>query len=406
MLSFPKLSGSHRRFAISTIFIFFGISSIQFHSVLFEDRGFTGSHFTLLIVTGAVSALVSPLTMSLLTRFFRQPFTPLQLLLFTSGITLPLLPVIPDLRLLLLMYFIHTFSMWGLFPLYLACGMEVYREKGYDIYFFVRSLGTFGFAVGCAIAAISARGFSFPVLYFGFGISFLLAFFIIRPFRNFSHLPSKRDADSHVNKFVLTDFFKLTKWKAMFPFLKDKQFLFLLVPITIICCANSMAVNIQGNYIINHFRGTRTTVSIAWLLCSGLEIPIMFFCIYLLRKWSLTAVLFFGVLGTCIRLTGMSYSPTIGFFFLSIALHGFYYAGVATGMGVCIDRTNWKHRAALQPLLTVIYSGIPNVTGAFLSGYIWEHYSLSAVYQVSLVLSWIGLILIIFLFPGLIRRFR
>ena len=89
----------------------------------------------------------------------------------------------------------------------------------------------------------------------------------------------------------------------------------------------------------------------------------------------------------------------------AFTLHGFFYAGIVTGLGICIDRTKWKFRYSLQAMCSLVYAGIPHAMGGFLAGFIWDVYSIQFVYQVSMYLSLISLVVFIPLIPKLLKEY-
>jgi MFS family permease len=393
---------SNVKFSIATFFIYFGLSAVQFHSILFELKGFKGNEFTALITAGSLSGITAPFIIAFVARYFPQPVVLLSFLLAVAFLTLPLMPFITSFYIMLTVYFIYTFCMWGTFPLHTSSGMEVYRSRGYGTFFFIRALGTLGFVIGCLLAALSIEKLNFGLLYIGFGIGFIIALLSLKNLVPDSNTSPQKPHGSLSQGPAL---FKPSTWINAWHQYKNSLLARLLLPVGLLSCANSMAISIQGNYILNEFEGTRTTVSLAWFICSGCEIPIMFLCIYLLKKWNLAYVLAAGMLGTCIRLAGMNFSTSIWELFLTLILHGFFYAGIATGLGICIDRTKWKYRSSLQAMYSLIYAGIPHVFGGFMAGFLWDRYSINFVYQVSMYISLSALIFFIPLFPKLSRRY-
>ncbi len=385
-------------FSIATLLLFFGISSLQFHSVLFEFNGFRGNLFTLLLVTGNISALFAPFIAGGLTKMLGRPYIPIILLLAISGSTLPFLPFVKSYGLLLSLYFCYTFCIWGIFPLYMACGMEVYRYQGRHHFFRVRSIGTLGFAIGCVVSAFFIDTINLTHLYTLFGLCLLVSiyFIYITPAFKNSRLQDNLPRSFPTNK---------QEWFQILPFFKDSAIKKSLPAFMLLGCANSMAIAVQSNFILHQEGGTKQIVSISWFLCSVFEIPVMFLCFFVMRRYGLINVLIIGFFFTVLRLVGMAYSPNLFWLLGTLTFHGFYYAGVITGLGLFVDKSKWPHRSAVQPMFALFYSGIPNITGAFIAGTLWKFFDLQAVFNSAALLSLISLLVFLPNLGSIKKRF-
>ncbi len=388
-------------YILSSFGFFFGLSAIQFHSILFESKHFVGMPFSLLMVTGSFAGILSPLVMAFALKYFKKSIHILWLLTAIAGLSLPLMPHLSSFPLLLGVYFLHTFSVWSIFPLQMSCGLDICRTQKPSLFFILRSFGTMGFLSGCLFSYFLVHSKNIEWLYNYFALGFLLSFLGLF-FLNASttQTDSQLFAISSKNKF-----YSKKNMLRLLVFIKDPLFLRLLIAIFFLSWANSMAIGVKGNYLINIFHLDESQVSFAWILCAGFEIPIMYFCIFLIKRYGLATVLIFSALATMVRLGLMAVTPSLPFFYAGLLLHGFYYAGVVTGIGMCIDRSYKRYRTLFQIIATLIYAGIPNSIGNFMTGIIWENFNLKTVYYASFGLAIVSLLLFYPLIPRLRKRF-
>jgi hypothetical protein len=276
-------------------------------------------------------------------------------------------------------------------------GMDACRKKGNGFFFLIRSLGTFGFVAGCLFAFFFVEDTALQQVYLAMGLSFLAASFVLFIPNPLS--PNKPSPATYGNSRSTTLW---QEWKSIY---NDPLIRKLVLPIALISCGNTMALSIQGNHIMHSFAGTKSIVSLAWIFCTGFEIPIMIFCAFLIKKWNVSVVVTLGVIGTLIRLAGLAFSESLSQLFFFFTLHGFFYAGIATGLGVCLDKIHQSKHSAKQALFSLTYASIPSIVGSFSAGFIWEHWSLSAVYGSAFGISCMGFILFIPLIPSFYKRF-
>ena len=91
----------------------------------------------------------------------------------------------------------------------------------------------------------------------------------------------------------------------------------------------------------------------------------------------------------------MGVPESVFFYGLGLALHGFYWAGVVTSIGIIIDRRYRQYRASFQIGASFLYAGVPASLGNFSTGWIWKAFNLQAVYYGSFLLALLALGLIL-----------
>ncbi len=355
--------------------IFLGFSSAQFHSYLFETKGLKAIEVGLVLTMGYAAAILSPAAQVHLIRYMGGARRPLLIMLALSGICLVALPHLDTFWALASVFALGTFCLSSVHPLNVACTLENLRHLGHGLFFKLRTLGTVGFLIGCLGSVFFKDLSDLPWLYGGFALALGVAFLSIhRAYRNPEDTGIPMKAAPSLKKALRL--------------LARPRTLRLLIIIGVVNLANSMATGVQGNYLINHWESGQQSISQAWIISTACEVPWMFLCIYILRKYHLRYVLLLGVLGTVVKLAGMGFSQSLWQFYLSLTLHGFFFAGAATGFNVYLDRCYGpSERPTLQTFSMVFCGSIPYALGALLAGIIWEWVSLPAVYWTAAIIA-------------------
>ncbi len=347
--------------------IFVGFSSGQFHSYLFESRGLQGLQIGFIIMAGQGVGILSPLFQVSIIRRFRGPRLPLMLMLAGAGTALALLPHVYGFWPLLSCFCAFSICGAGIFPLNAACTFEAMRSHGHGAFFRVRSLGTLGFLVGCVISACFPSPRDLPILYGGFAAFLFLSLAAVAWEYRAAPPPPPMGA--------------MPTFAAALKLLRQPRTLRLLLFLGLINFANVMATSVQGNYLIDRWHQGQRTISMAWVISTGCEIPLMLLCAAALRRLGLRYVIGLGILGTVIKVAGLALAGEVWQYYLALTLHGCFFSGALTGFSIFIDRTYRKEeRAALQALAPVFYAGIPSSLAGLTAGLVWHAFSLRAVF--------------------------
>ncbi len=356
-------------------FIFLGFSSIQFHSYLFETKGLKAIEVGLVLTLGYAAGILSPAAQVHLIRLMGGARRPLLIMLALSGICLVALPHLDTFWALAAVFSVGTFCLSSVHPLNVACTLENLRHRGHGLFFKLRSLGTVGFLIGCMGSFFFQDLSDLPWLYLGFSAALFAAFLSVRG--------AYRKAEG-----TGVPIGTAPSLRKALRLLSRPRTLRLLLIIGVVNLANSMATGVQGNYLFNHFESGQQSISMAWIVSTAFEVPWMFLCIYILQRFHLRYVLLLGILGTVVKLAGMGLADSLWQFYLSLTLHGFFFAGAATGFNVYLDRCyGAADRPTLQTFSVIFSSSIPFALGALLAGMIWEWISLAAVYWVAAGIS-------------------
>jgi hypothetical protein len=401
----PSLFGT----GLAMFLVFLGFSSGQFHAYLFESRGIGHLQIGFLIMAGQGAGILSPLFQVSIIRRFHGPRLPLMFMIAGSGSALAALPHLSGFWPMLIGFCVFTFCGAGIFPLNAACTFEAMRHRGHGAFFRIRTLGTVGFLAGCVVSVFFPRLSDLPILYTGFaGALFASLIVIARDYRrpvpsaaanggpsaaSMDLSPANADpsaartgaqsgalseGSSEATSRPIPGFFR------SLALLREPRTLRLLIVLGTMNFANSMATGVQGNYLVDRWHEGQRAISMAWVISTGCEVPLMLFCAWILRRYGLRYVIGFGIAGTLIKLVGLALAGEVWQYYLALAMHGCFFSGALTGFSVYLDRAyRREERSSLQALAPVFYAGIPSSLAGLVTGVVWHSLSLRAVYLLS-----------------------
>jgi MFS family permease len=355
---------------------FAGFSAAQFHGYLFERMGHSPLRIGVLLFAGFAAGIAAPLAQVKAIRWLRGPRRPLMLMLSGAGLGMALLPHARSFLPLVAVFFLALFCSSSIHPLNAACALEVTRARGPGLYFVIRALGTAGYLVGCFLSFFRPHPGFLPFLYLGFGAAFLLALpaaaWDLRP-ANPADAPE--EIEIHPRPRRAPTFARALRLLSA-P--RPKRLLWAL---GVMNFANAMATLVQGNYLASRFGGGQASISLAWIVSSACEIPLMLYCAWLVRRSGLRAVIGFGLLGTALKLAVLGVAETRWAYFVGLAAHGCFFSGAMAGFNLYVDqRFRVADRPTLQALGSLFYQGLPSACGGLAAGCIWHFLGLRAVY--------------------------
>jgi hypothetical protein len=363
--------------------VFVGFSSGQFHAYLFENRGIGSLDIGLLIMAGQGAGILSPLFQVSIIRRFHGPRLPLMIMIAGAGSALALLPHLRGFWSLLSVFCLFSFCAAGLFPLNAACTFEAMRNRGHGTFFRIRTLGTLGFLLGCAVSVFFPTLADLPVLYGGFAGFLFLALAVVALEYRYSP-PVAPLAGFSPPKAGAPRTYSAPTFARTLVLLKEPRTLRLLIVLGVMNFANSMATVVQGNYLVDRWHEGQRAISMAWVVSTACEVPLMLLCAAILRRHGLRYVIGFGLAGTLVKLGGLALAGEVWQFYLALAMHGCFFSGALTGFSVYLDRAYRKEeRPSLQALAPVFYGGIPSSLAGLTAGVVWHSFSLRAVYLLS-----------------------
>lgn len=382
----PSLFGA----GLAMFLVFVGISAGQFHTYLFESRGIGHLQIGILIMAGQAAGILSPLFQVAIIRLFHGPRLPLMLMIAGSGLALAALPHLRGFWPMLAGFCFLTFCGAGIFPLNAACTFEALRHRGHGIFFRIRTLGTVGFLAGSVVSVFFPHLADLPMLYAGFAGALFASLIVIgRDYRQSAPPPGPGAASASASPSSpssppshppspIPGFFK------SLALLREPRTLRLLIVLGTMNFANAMASGVQGNYLVDRWHEGQRAISMAWVISTGFEVPLMLFCAWVLRRYGLRYVIGFGIAGTLVKLAGLAMAGEVWQYYLALILHGCFFSGALTGFSVYLDRTyRREERSSLQALAPVFYAGIPSSLAGLATGLVWHAYSLRAVYLLS-----------------------
>ena len=242
------------------------------------------------------------------------------------------------------------------------------RERGHGAFFRIRTLGTLGFLAGCIISVFFPSLADLPLLYGGFAAALFLSLAVVA--RDYRRLSPAATTPSGLPTFF-----------HALALLRRPRTLRLLIVLGAMNFANAMATGVQGNYLVDRWHQGQRSISMAWVVSTGCEVPLMLLCAWVLRRYGLRYVIGLGIAGTLLKLAGLAMAGEVWQFYLALAMHGCFFSGALTGFSVYLDRAYGREeRSSLQALAPVFYTGIPSSLAGLTAGILWHAFSLRAVY--------------------------
>ena len=369
---------------VTVMFLSFtGFSVAQFHGYLFERIGFTPLQIGLLLGLGFAADILSPLFQVVAIRRLRGPRVPLVLVLAGAGLGTFLMPYAHGLVAAGLVFSFTLFCSSSVNPLNTACTLEVTRTRGPGFYFAVRTVGTVGYLFGCVVSYFLPEPARLQVLYLGFGLASLVAIpVILRTY--IPEDPRQAPEDILVNPHPR----RTPGIRRALGLLSSPVAKRLLWALGAMNFANAMATLVQGNYLIARFSRGQSSISLAWIIATACEIPLMLLCAWLVRRHGLRAVLGFGLLGTTLKLFFLGAADSYGVFMAGLAFHGCFFSGAVAGFSLFLDqRYAIADRPSLQALGSLFYAGLPMALGGLVAGILWHLFGLHTVYLVAALIG-------------------
>jgi MFS family permease len=332
---------------------------------------------------GYAAGLLAPAAQVRAIRILRGPRLPLALVLAGAGACMALLPWANGFAAVLALFFGALFCSAGIHPLTAACALEAVRERGQGMYFLIRSLGTAGFLAGCIGSYFQPGASKLPWLYLGFGLAFWSTIpLVLTRFK--PRDPRQAPEDALVAKHPR----RTPGFRRAFRLLSAPRPKRLLWTLGVMNFANAMATLVQGNYVVSRFGQGQSSISLAWIVATTFEMPLMFLCALLVGKRGLRTVIGLGLLGTTAKLVILGMADGYGMYLAGLVFHGALFSGALVGFNLFVDRHfAVADRPSLQSLGAFFYTGIPNALGGLTAGLLWHFLGLRSVYMAAAAIS-------------------
>jgi hypothetical protein len=236
-------------------------------------------------------------------------------------------------------------------------------------------LGTVGYLAGCIASLMKPDPAQLPLLYLGFGLASLLAVPLVRRFAPTD--PREAPEDILVTPHPRRAPGLRRSWKLLSAPVARR----LIWTLAAMNFANAMATLVQGNYLTRQFGLGQSSISMAWIVATACEVPLMLACAWLARARGLRAVLGLGLLGTTVKLFLLGAADSYALYLAGLVFHGCFYAGAITGFSLFLDqRYAVADRPSLQALGSLFYAALPLALGGLSAGVIWHLFGLKTVY--------------------------
>ncbi len=257
--------------------------------------------------------------------------------------------------------------------------IEVQRIRDID-FGRVRLYGSLGFAL---TVLIGGRVFQEYGIYLGFLVA--SGFLIILSFSS-RKLPQTTDISSEN---IFSDV------KEVFTI---KPILIFLLSITLIRTA-SMSLDTYISIIIEHMGSGESVTGLSWALPAFIEIPIFFFSAKFLGKYGLKKVIFCGFLLTIVQVILFNLAFSTVLVVIAQMFRGFGFALLfIAGINFLEKMSPPKVKTTCQTLFITSLFGLSSLFGSLIGGFLYENFSLTALYRFSLVVVLSGTFLFYYYF--------
>lgn len=375
---------SSKTWIISALMMFLtfgGLSVVQFSTILFEKNlEFSKAWIGTLLMASSLMSIVLPFLLQWIQRWVSNPNLILSALLLLASLSVAALPFATHPLVALVVYCLLGLAKFGTSNMQITNAMSLTKYKGQNYFLLLRSIGTLGFAVFCLISMALSQYWDVPQLYWLFSLAYLLG-----------AIASLGNQDVIPKQVELVSLSKVWKW-----FQQGPTFI-LLALVTLANMTAFIGASYVGNFIQNELDGTPTDVSIAWSTATFLEIPFFGLSIWILNRFGLKQLLFFGMITNALRLILTAHCDSLYTLYAIQGLHGIFYGATLSGFSIYLNqyyKSNQIHH--LQLFSSFLYAGIGSSLAGKLGASLWDYQDLRFTYQCSGVLAILVCIALLF----------
>ena len=341
--------------------------NIQYNTYLFQVRGLSPHQIGLLSALGAIPSLFTPLLAGWLVDRSPNPRRILIALTALGAVALWALPRLPGHFLPLACgFFLMECVILPISPLTTSILVEKGDSRCQSNFLALRAMGTLGFFLVSLFLSVWSTRERLPQVYLLMALVLLanLPFlFLLSPPKRSEHheAPSLRDSLALL-------------WRPG------------LLPIYLIGALASLASNLGQNMLGNLITspvigGQARDISRAWSISTFLEMAFMFAGIFFLRRFGLKRMVLLGIFATALRWLWVSQATNLWEVYASQTLHGILVVGLMTGESLCLARLLPSGlQASGLAVAAILNGGVAGILGSSLAGWIWQAWSLQAVY--------------------------
>jgi hypothetical protein len=400
------------RLALAMGFVYAALSVSQYHSVLFQyTHAMNQTQIGLALALGALAALAGPLALQSLRRLRLNDSQILAVVMLIQALLLWLLPRWIGLLPATLLYIIYALSSTMGISLVASSVLQSMEQlhpegilndsgatraqvkpQGEGRFLGLRALGTAAFAAGCGAGWYLAKDSGLRDVYWFFVATAVGAALVAlslpyqkRPLRDIQGETAVtqigNDRASTGRTRVAPQIKSPTAPVPQAISAEIRTWLWKLAPlITLLAIANMAASSgalYLGNLVRTEFAGNDSQVSLAWLIGTATEVPLILASIWLLRRARLAWMFAAGMAFTAFKLLGSAWAPSIEWLYFFQIGHGFFFGASLTAVPLLLRRIAPTHLIA--PLLmwcTALYGGLASALGSWTTGWLWETFGL------------------------------
>lgn len=364
-------------FFLYYFFIFFAIGSLSpLLPVYLRGEGLTGSQMGLLLSMSPVIMIMIQPVWGMLSDQTKRPIGLLTIALCCASLFGILYSFVHQYSFLLLAAVLLAVFQSALIPLSDSVAVS-YAHKSGTPYGAIRLWGAIGFAISVVLLGKLSEIFHLSIIFYAFAFVLIAAAFLVR------RLPNDHSG-------IKTGFKKGLKELSGVP----AYFVFLLISFLVL--GPILANNFYFGIYIDHLGGGLSGIGIAFFLAAGSEAPFMSFAGKWISRFGIKRILFAAALISTIRWFMYFFEPPLAVIYATTIVQGF-----STGLFIPAALQYVKDIAPVSVGATAIslYSAVGNGLGnwfcTFLSGMIYEKFSILSVYLFFGVMSAAALVILL-----------
>lgn len=373
-----------RTFASAFYLLYYGAQAtfLPFLTLYYQGLGLSGSQIGLLAGLSPVISLVSaPLWSGLADATGKHRWVLSFGLLGAAGGIL-MMRQAEQLAWLALAITCYAFFASAIIPLADSATMHMLGGEKAS-YGKIRMWGSVGWGISAPLAGKLIDGYGVKA---GFACSASLVFLILLVSLGMRHSTQR----------LSTPF-----WHGVRQVLADRRW----YPFLGLAMVGGMCLSVVSSYLqllMKSLGASRTQVGLSQTVATLSEIPMLFFVDRLIKRWGARRVMGAGIAAYALRGFLVSFAKTPEAILLIQALHGTTFAlMISAGVTLADEMSPKGLKATGQGLWSATMGGVGVMSGAVLGGWIFEHYSAAATFQVTSAIAVIGLLLWLTLGKGL-----
>jgi len=382
------MSNLNRRNLLGAVILLIGFGAyvnIQYNTYLFQLRGLSPRQIGWMGALGAVPSLFTPLLAGWLLD--RSP-DPRRLLVALSGFAAVALAVLPHLPGSFLALGIGFFLMQSvLLPIpSLTTSLLVAKgsSRSQSVFLALRGMGTLGFFLVSFFLYFWSRQVPLSWVY---GI--LAGVLVVNiPFL-WQLKPLSQDCDAP----------SVPSLRESFALLWQPGLLAIYLTGALAYLSVGLGQSLLGNLVTSKEMGGQSWhINLAWCFSTLPELGFMFLGIPFLRRFGLKSMVLVGIFSNALRWFWVSQATGLPQIYASQTLHGIMVVGLMTGQSLCLARLLPPGRQASgMAVASILNGGVAGILGSSIAGWIWQTWSLRAVYGVAgVVLTLSGILFWVF----------